>query len=151
MRSPRLLPSWLLVALQLGLIAALVLSTSWQAARHLGLPAIALFALGAALGIWTISVNPWGNFNIRPEVKRGARLITNGPYRWIRHPMYSAVLLGMAAFVAAHATATRFALYVALLLVLAIKARREEQYLRAAFADYGAYFARTQRFVPMLW
>lgn len=151
MRSPRRLPSWLLVALQFGLIAALVLGTDWKEARHPGLLSIALFALGAALGLWTISVNHWGNFNIRPEVKRGARLITTGPYRWIRHPMYSAVLLGMAAFVAADATAIRLALLVALLFVLAIKAQHEETHLRAAFADYVAYASRTQRFVPLLW
>ena len=151
MRSPRHPPSWLLVALQFGLIAGLVLGTDWQAARHPGPLPIALFALGAALGLWTLSVNRWGNFNIRPEVKRSARLIMIGPYRWIRHPMYSAVLLGIAAFVAADASALRLALFVALLIVLAIKAGREETRLREAFAEYGAYASRTQRFVPLLW
>ncbi len=145
------LPSWLLVALQLGLIAMLVLDTDLSRA-HRALPlVIALLATGMALGLWTISVNRWGNFNIRPEVKHGARLITSGPYRWIRHPMYSAVLLGMAAFVAADPDAARLALYVALLIVLAMKAAREEEYLRAAFTEYDAYAARTQRFIPTIW
>ncbi len=108
-------------------------------------------AFGTALGVWTVSANRPGNFNIRPELKRGARLITNGPYRWIRHPMYSAMLLGMAAFVIADTSAARLALYFALIVVLAIKASREEGYLRAAFPEYATYAARTRRFVPMIW
>jgi protein-S-isoprenylcysteine O-methyltransferase Ste14 len=147
----RRLPSWLLVALQLGLIAVLLLSTDWQLAIHPGPLAISLIALGAALGLWAISVNRWGNFNIRPEIKRGARLITSGPYRWIRHPMYAAMLLGLGAFVAADVSAMRVTLYVLLLIVLVIKAAREEEYLRAAFPEYADYAARTRRFVPALY
>ena len=151
MRSAPRLPSWSLVALQLGLIAVLVLGTDLSSVRQALPPAIALLAIGMALGLWTVSVNRWGNFNIRPEVKRGARLITNGPYRWIRHPMYSAVLLGTAAFVVADSNAARVALYVSLVIVLVIKAGREEEHLRAAFPQYGAYAAQTRRFIPMIW
>ena len=143
------MPSRLLVALQLALIAALVLTT--RSSAPLLLPAITLLVLGTALGLWAVSANRWGNFNIRPEVKRGARLITTGPYRWIRHPMYSAILLGMAAFLAVDWSAARIVMYAALLFVLIVKAKREEQYLRAAFADYDVYAARTSRFIPMMW
>lgn len=145
------LPSWLLVALQLALIAMLVLGTDLSLAGQALSLAIALLATGMALGLWTISVNRWGNFNIRPEVKRGARLITNGPYRWVRHPMYSSVLLGMSAFVVADFDEPRLAMYVSLLIVLAIKAGHEEKHLRAAFTEYDAYAAHTQRFIPMIW
>ncbi|HYM46937.1 MAG TPA: isoprenylcysteine carboxylmethyltransferase family protein [Burkholderiaceae bacterium] len=151
MRSAPRLPSWSLVALQLGLIAVLVLGTDLSSVRQALPPAIALLAIGMALGLWTVSVNRWGNFNIRPEVKRGARLITNGPYRWIRHPMYSAVLLGTAAFVVADSNAARVALYVSLVIVLVIKAGREEEFLRAAFPEYDSYAAGTRRFIPMVW
>ncbi|MDQ3261228.1 MAG: hypothetical protein M3Q00_10690, partial [Pseudomonadota bacterium] len=50
-----------------------------------------------ALGIYTLLYNRLGNFNIRPEPKASGRLITSGPYRLIRHPMYSALTLAMAA------------------------------------------------------
>ena len=143
------MPSWLLVALQFALMFALIFTT--RPSAPLLVPAIALLTLGTALGLWAVSVNRWGNFNIRPELKRGARLITTGPYRWIRHPMYAAILLGMAAFLALDGRALRIFLYAALLAVLIYKARREEQNLRAAFASYEAYAARTTRLVPKVW
>ncbi len=143
------MPSWLLVALQLALIAALIVTT--RPTSPLLVPAIALLVIGAALGLWTLSANRWGNFNIRPEVKHGARLITSGPYRWIRHPMYAAILIGIAAFLALDPSVARSALFAALVVVLVVKSQREEQNLRAAFADYGAYAARTARFIPGVW
>src|SRR5512134_3536099 len=92
----RELPSSWLVALQFGLIAAL-LFTAWPPAG-LWLPAACLLLLAsAAVGIAALAANRPGNFNIRPEPKAGGRLVTSGIYRWIRHPMYGAVLLALLA------------------------------------------------------
>jgi len=114
-------------------------------------PTLFLLALAVVLGVWTLGYNRLGNFNIRPELRRGARLITGGPYRHIRHPMYTSVLLGVGALVVADARPWRIALLVALLVVLMAKAAREEQYLRAAFPEYAAYAARTWRFIPFVY
>ena len=50
-------------------------------------------ALALGLALWTFKHNRLGNFNIIPDIKEGCQLITSGPYAYIRHPMYSAVLL----------------------------------------------------------
>ena len=55
--------------------------------------ALVPLALSALLGVWTLAWNRPGNFNIRPEPKAGGQLVTGGPYRLMRHPMYTAVLL----------------------------------------------------------
>jgi protein-S-isoprenylcysteine O-methyltransferase Ste14 len=142
--------SALLVALQLGLIALILFGTRWSVSPRAWPPAIFLFCMGLVLGAWTIGHNRLGNFSVLPEVRRGARLITSGPYRWIRHPMYAAVLLGAAAFVAADPRAWRVAAWIALLAVLVAKALREERNLRAAFPEYAEYCRRTRRFVPFV-
>lgn len=112
------------------------------------LPALALLACSLGLGTWTLLHNRPGNFNIRPEPKAAARLVTSGPYRHMRNPMYSAVLLFAAAEVVAYRDAWKIACWCALALVLLAKALLEERGLRAQFAGYADYARRVRRFIP---
>src|SRR3989337_2375469 len=93
--SNRLL-SYVLVAVQL-LCLSLIALTGPLFAAH---PALFLLE-GAAglLGLWAIGTMGIGNFNVTPDVKQRARLVTSGPYRLIRHPMYTALLAGALALV----------------------------------------------------
>ncbi|MGZ8254009.1 MAG: methyltransferase family protein [Burkholderiaceae bacterium] len=150
--SPRWrVPSSVLVALQLGLIVALVVVMRWPVSTRAWPLTLFLLAMAVVLGVWTLGCNRWGNFNIRPELRSGAKLVTGGPYRWIRHPMYASLLLGVGALVYADPRVWRIALLVALLVVLIAKAAREEAYLRAAFPEYSAYASRTWRLVPFVY
>lgn len=72
----------------------------------------------------------------------------HGPYRWLRHPMYTAVLLGAAACAAALGHAAAWGVGLALLAVLVAKARLEERWLLVQRAGYAAYRTRTARFLP---
>ena len=138
-----------LVALQLSLIAAL----AWLAAPaflggRAGIFAWALAAAAVGLGAWALGNNRPGNFNIHPAPKAGGQLVQQGPYRWMRHPMYSAVLLGGAACVAAVGGWPGWACLAALAAVLGAKAGLEERWLMVHHAGYAAYRARTARFLP---
>jgi protein-S-isoprenylcysteine O-methyltransferase Ste14 len=144
-------PSWLLVALQLALMGALLV-TVWPPADDASpIVAVLLFGAGAIVGLAALRQNRLGNFSIRPEPKAGARLATRGIYRWIRHPMYCAVLLAMAGALAPDPRLWRVLLWLALLAVLIVKLRREEFYLQQRFPDYAAYRERTWRLLPGLW
>lgn len=147
MNLPGTFPSTLLVGAQFGLLALMLL---WPAPWHLDAATLLLAAAGLALGIWVLLHNRPGNFNVRPELKAGARLVTDGPYRWVRHPMYGALLLAAAALVAAGGGVQALA-WVALVAVLHLKAAREERLLLQRWPEYAAYRARTRRFVPWLW
>lgn len=135
----------LLVAVQFLLIALLI--WPWSAPVFV-VPAIAMALPAVAFGLWILKHNRPGNFNIRPELKPGARLVVDGPYALVRHPMYVAVLwLGLCA-VLLYVSAVGCLLWLLLLLVLDRKASLEERYLRAHFPEYTAYAEKIGRFLP---
>lgn len=139
----------LLVAAQFGLIALIL---AFGALPHHSLPAAVTGAAGALLAMWTLLHNRPGNFNIRPLPKPDGALVTGGPYRWIRHPMYSALLLVcVSVTLPAPGFHPGWSALVALAVVLGIKARFEEDLLRARFPAYAEYALRTRRFLPGLY
>ena len=141
-----------LVGLQFALLAWLAV----KAAVGLGaarLPADALAAAAAAiaLGLWALSANRPGNFNIRPVPREGGHLVQHGPYRWIRHPMYSALLLAGVAAARLSGDGYSWLILLALAVVLRIKAGVEERGMVVRHLAYQDYQKRTRRFVAGLY
>ena len=148
--SPQALGTWL-VALQFAAMAW-VAWAAWPAVHSGSVPlgAWAVAAAGVLLGLWAVTCNRPGNFNIRPMPRADGQLVQSGPYRWIRHPMYSAVLLGAAACVWAARSPGAWAAFAILAAVLATKARLEERWMTDRHPGYARYQQRTRRFVPGL-
>jgi len=137
----------ILVALQFALIAWLV----WPFTPQTWSPLALAFAAGAvALGAWTLAYNRPGNFNIRPEPHARGRLVGGGPYRYVRHPMYSAVLLFAAAETTAYQDPWKVVASALLFAVLLGKATIEEAYLTDRYAEYADYSRRVRRFIPWI-
>lgn len=83
-----------------------------------------------------------------PLPNRHARLQTGGLYRFVRHPIYSGLLLATGSVAAASGDRRRLAAFTALAALLTGKASWEERHLVRRFPEYAAYAARTPRFVP---
>lgn len=86
-------------------------------------------------------------FGVLPEA-RG--LVTSGPYRLVRHPVYLGELGACAGLVIAAPTSANLAAAVAFAAAQAVRMRLEEAALTAEFPEYAAYAAETPRLVPRL-
>lgn len=107
--------------------------------------------IGVALGIYTVMHNRIGNFAIYPEPMEGAKLITSGPYRWVRHPMYLSLLLIMLGIVLLNNILWNYLGMLFLIIAILGKMQREEAYLMNHFNEYSDYFTRTKRLIPFLY
>lgn len=141
----------LLVTLQFGLLVVLAAS----AARNIllgDIPAGALMMMGISIALitWALRHNRPGNFNIHPAPKVRGVLVTTGPYRWIRHPMYTSLLLGAAALAWTSGNFLGWGAWSLLAIVLFMKSSLEEHGMRKQHPGYAAYTLRSKRFLPWL-
>ncbi len=77
-----------------------------------------------------------------------AELRTAGLYRFVRHPIYSGLLLLTVALTLTSGSLWTTAACVALVVLINVKARWEEGHLARRFSAYAGYAVRTPRFVP---
>jgi len=86
-----------------------------------------------------------------PHPKDDATLIEQGPYKFVRHPIYSGIILGALGW--GLFMNSWFTILLALLLFLFfdIKSRREEKALSAKFSAYPAYQQRVRKLLPYLY
>lgn len=140
---------WTLVAIQfvlLGGIASEVRHTRRTPGWLRGVGVVGAVAGGAIVGL--ASARLGGQLTAHPAPTSEAVLRTDGPYRFVRHPIYSGLLLFGAGLAAIAGTARAAALLGGLVALLSFKARFEEGLLVSRFPDYEAYASRTPRFVP---
>jgi protein-S-isoprenylcysteine O-methyltransferase Ste14 len=139
----------LLVAIQMVLLVALVLVPGRGAPP--GAPLLVVAAVAAVVGgaVVLLGAGALGRgLTAAPLPNAHARLRTGGLYRYVRHPIYSGVLLCAAAYTAAAGGWAKVAVLALLVVHLNVKARWEERHLARRFPEYAGYAARTPRFVP---
>lgn len=137
----------------LGSMAFLAGARGFDFAR-VALPDIARLG-GVSLGAGGLALFAWMFHHLGTNVtstampRREATLVTSGPYRWVRHPMYTAALLmGIAAALLTANLVVAIGGF-AMFGLLAARSRLEERRLEEKFgAAYRAYQRRTGRFLP---
>jgi protein-S-isoprenylcysteine O-methyltransferase Ste14 len=104
---------------------------------------------GLGLAVWA-RIHLGRNWGMPMTRKNDPELVTSGPYRFVRHPIYSGLLLA----IVGTALATNFSLLIAaavLGIYFAYSARVEERMLTASFpAAYAGYRARTKMMIPFV-
>jgi protein-S-isoprenylcysteine O-methyltransferase Ste14 len=112
---------------------------------------LVLYISGITLGIWAVlKVARKSKLGITPEITRGGKLVTDGPYKYIRHPMYTGVLLVSLSLVVNQPNLMRAIIFTMLAADLVIKLNYEEELLKKYFSDYEDYKHITRKLIPFL-
>ena len=114
-------------------------------------------AIGLVLVLGGVLLHGWARRALGPmwsgvvQVRAQHMLVDRGPYRLVRHPIYSAGLLLAVGTLLAHPSVATTCLAVGFALGMLVKARLEERALRRVLGrEYEAYAARVPAFVPRL-
>jgi len=143
---------YILVSLQAALLILFVLDVSMLelvSPAYLKGIALVIAILGFVLLIIALlQLNR--NLSPFPTPKKNSQLIQNGIYKYIRHPIYTGILLGCFGYSLYVDSSYKILISVLLLLLFIIKSRYEEKKLKQKFKTYSAYMKKTGRFFPKL-
>ena len=141
---------WALVGAQFGLLAALLILPAgdlWARGVVSGVLAGILVLVGVLIAaLAAMKLGP--NLTPLPIPKDDGELITSGFYRYVRHPIYTGVLLAAAGVVVFQASLAHLVGWILLWGVLTLKALGEERMLSEKYEAYGDYMKRAGRFFP---
>jgi protein-S-isoprenylcysteine O-methyltransferase Ste14 len=116
----------------------------------LELLSLALVFGGYLFVFWVLKVNSFASRTIQVEV--GQKVISDGPYGIVRHPMYSGSLLIFLAVPLALGSYFAWPVFALLVPVYVLRLLNEEKVLRQELPGYSAYCERTRfRLVPYVW
>lgn len=115
--------------------------------RLLGLGAI----FGGSVLLLAGALSLGRNLTPLPRPKAGARLVRTGPYRLVRHPIYSGLLIAAFGWALLHGRWLGLLAATSLVPFFDAKATREEAWLVERFPAYPAYRQRVAKLVPGLY
>ena len=116
--------------------------------QHLG---IAVTCAGIAITMWSRLILGT-NWSARVTLKEDHALIRSGPYAYVRHPLYTGLLVALAGTSLLVGEWRAIPAFLIAAIGFSIKARHEEALLRSEFKDsYAAYAQETGFLIPRLW
>lgn len=122
----------------------------WQRSALSGASGDIIALSGLAFAVWA-RTTLGGNWSGIVELKEEHELITSGPYRYVRHPIYSGLLLMALGSAIIYGYASGFLILASVAVVFWVKSFYEERLLSAHFPkDYPEYKARTRMFIPYI-
>ena len=116
----------------------------WRSPASLELLAAAVIFFSAVLAMGN-SLSPF------PAPATRGTLITAGIFRFVRHPIYTAVMIGALAFAQGTHSPARFVLTLVLIAFFTAKAGHEERLLKTRYPAYEHYAVATKRFIPWVY
>jgi protein-S-isoprenylcysteine O-methyltransferase Ste14 len=116
------------------------------------LTALMLFLLGSALASWALVSNAYFAATVRIQKERGHRVVSSGPYRYIRHPGYSGWGLGFLVMPPLLGSLWGFIPAILNTIPFIVRKALEDRTLQDELEGYGDYARRVRyRLVPGIW
>jgi len=113
---------------------------------------LAMYLLSIAFIMWVFRENSFAAPVVRVQAERHHRVVSSGPYAFVRHPMYSGIMLFFVGVPLLLGSWWGVAIAPVFAILFAIRARIEERALVEGLPDYADYAARVRyRLVPGLW
>jgi protein-S-isoprenylcysteine O-methyltransferase Ste14 len=120
-------------------------------------PPLALGWIGAALSVIGIGFAIWARVNLgrnwspRPAAKEHHELVTTGPYAYVRHPIYTGIMLA-ALGTALTSSIFGIGMLIFISITFALRMNKEEKIMLELFPEqYSEYQKHTKRLVPFVW
>ncbi len=113
---------------------------------------IALVTLGYVLASYALITNRFFSGTVRLQDERGHHVITEGPYRWMRHPGYTGSLIACIGIPLLLDSVWAFIPFVLAFFILLIRTRLEDKFLQDNLEGYKAYAQHVKfRLIPGIW
>ncbi len=90
-------------------------------------------------------------FNILPELLKETSLVTSGPFKLVRHPIYTSIIFITLIWIINDFSFTRLGACVLLVIILNIKLQYEEKILIKEFSEYNNYQTKTKKIIPFVY
>ena len=114
--------------------------------------AILFQTLGDAIVVWTMLVNPFLEKGVRIQKERGHKVITTGPYAYVRHPMYLGMFFMFLAIPPVLGSRLAYVPVLLVIILLTIRTHFEDGLLFNELAGYDEYAKNTRyRLFPGIW
>jgi protein-S-isoprenylcysteine O-methyltransferase Ste14 len=111
-------------------------------------------ALSTVITVVAFSLAVYGLLYLRRSlsiIPEARRLVTGGPYRLIRHPLYGAEILAALAFVMVNPGVRAMVVLAPFVATQLLRSQYEERLLTENYPEYTEYARRTRRLIPFLW
>ena len=104
--------------------------------------------IGFGIALWSILEMKHSRLNISPTPLKNAILITSGPYKYIRHPMYLSLILAFTPLLITYFSSYFLIIFIVFIVNLVFKFLYEESLLIDHFSDYKDYMKKSWRILP---
>ncbi len=141
----------LLVSIQFLLFISFLIDFNWSLGFSTFIQKIGLLSFTLGLIIITISfIQLNKNLTAFPTPKKNAVLLSNGLYKFVRHPIYTGVILTFLGYSFYQNSVYKLLITILLIILFHFKTNYEEQQLEKKFSNYKLYKSKTGKFLPKI-
>jgi protein-S-isoprenylcysteine O-methyltransferase Ste14 len=145
------LHSWSFVAVQGFILILLIFTSSGFGPSSFSSNTIGrVLQLAGWVAIIVSAFNIRSVLTVEPLPRENGKLSTHGLYKYVRHPMYSGVLILSLGIAVTSGSLFKYLLVIFLLVLFFYKSSYEEKFLRAQYPEYEKYAKKTPRLFPFI-